>query len=81
MVKKDVEEKEDEYKFEIRQLKKSLHEKEAFESIISGRVEKVRKEKDEEIARLTQVVEDEKENRIRAIDDKNEEILKLKEKF
>lgn len=56
MVKKDVEEKEDEYKFEIRQLKKSLHEKEAFETIISGRVEKVRKEKDEEIARLTQVV-------------------------
>ena len=81
MVKKDVEEKEDEYKFEIRQLKKSLHEKEAFETIISGRVEKVRKEKDEEIARLTQVVEDEKENRMRAIDDKNEEILKLKEKF
>lgn len=41
----------------------------------------MRREKDEEIARLTQVVEDEKENRIRAIDEKNEEILKLKEKF
>jgi hypothetical protein len=29
-----------------------LHEKEAFEAIISGRVEKTRQEKDEEIAGL-----------------------------
>lgn len=58
-----------------------LHEKEAFEAIISGRVEKVRREKDEEIARLGRVVEDEKESRALAIDDKNEEIAKLKEKF
>ena len=49
-----------------------LHEKEAFEAIISGRVEKVRQEKDEEIARLGRVIVDEKESRENAIDDKNE---------
>jgi hypothetical protein len=42
-VKKDLEDRDEEYKFEIRQLKKTLHEKETFETIISGRVEKVRK--------------------------------------
>lgn len=52
----------------MRQLQKTLHEKEAFESIISGRVEKVRKEKDEEIARLSRVIEDEKESRAVAIE-------------
>lgn len=49
--------------------------------LIAGRVEKVRKEKDEEISRLTNLVEVEKENRAAAIEEKNDEILKLKEKF
>lgn len=71
LARKDLEEKEEELKFEIRQLQKALHEKEAFDNIISGRVEKVRKEKDEEIARLGRVIEDEKESRALAIDDKN----------
>ena len=65
----------------MRQLRKVLHEKEAFESIIAGRVEKVRGEKEEEIVRLGRVVEEEKAGRAEAIKEKNEEIAKLKEKF
>lgn len=78
---KDQEEKEEELRFQLRQLQKTLHEKEAFESIVANRVEKVRREKDEEIGRLSRLVEDEKESRALAIEDKNEEIAKLKEKF
>jgi hypothetical protein len=80
-IKKDFEEKEDEYKFEIRQLKKVILEKETVENIVNNRVEKIRREKDEEIKRLSCVIDDEKEARTRAIEEKNEEISRLKEKF
>ena len=62
-------------------MKKVLHEKEAVETIVTGRVEKIRKEKDEEIARLGAVIQDEKEQRARSIEEKNEEVSRLKEKF
>ena len=58
-----------------------LHEKEAVEQIVTSRVEKIRREKDEEIARLAAVVQEEKEQRARSIDEKNDEISRLKEKF
>lgn len=44
-------------------------------------MEKIRREKDEEIKRLSTVIDDEKETRTRAIEEKNEEISRLKEKF
>ena len=78
IAKKDFEDRDDQYRFEIRQLKKMLHEKEAVETIVTNRVEKIRKEKDEEIARLGSVVQDEKEQRAKSIDEKNDEISRLK---
>jgi hypothetical protein len=38
-------EKEEGYQFQIRQLKKTLSEKENIEGVVQGRVEKVRNEK------------------------------------
>ena len=58
-----------------------LHEKEAVEQIVTSRVEKIRREKDEEISRLGAVIQEEKEQRARSIDEKNDEISRLKEKF
>lgn len=55
-LKRENAEKEEGYQFQIRQLKKSLTEKENIEGIISSRVEKVRAEKDEEIKRLQEFV-------------------------
>lgn len=81
LAKKDFEDREDQYKFDLRQLKKILHEKEAVETIVTGRVEKIRREKDEEIARLGAVIQDEKLEKARSIEEKNEEISRLKEKF
>ena len=43
IAKKDFEDRDDQYRFEIRQLKKMLHEKEAVETIVTNRVEKIRK--------------------------------------
>ena len=48
---------------------------------MTGRVERIRREKDEEIARLGSVIQDEKEQRAKSIDEKNDEISRLKEKF
>ena len=62
-------------------MKKMLHEKEAVEQIVTSRVEKIRREKDEEISRLGAVIQEEKEQRARSIDEKNDEISRLKEKF
>lgn len=51
-IKRQFAEKEEGYQFQLRQLKKTLSEKENIEGIISSRVQKVRNEKDEEIKRL-----------------------------
>lgn len=46
LLKKEGEERVEDLQFQVRQLQKIVHEKETFENIIAGRVEKVRKEKD-----------------------------------
>lgn len=56
ITKRDYGEREEQYLFQIRQLKKALHEKETVEDVVNGRVEKVRKDKDEEIVRLGKVI-------------------------
>ena len=56
ITKMDYGEREEQYLFQIRQLKKALHEKETVEDVVNGRVEKVRKDKDEEIVRLGKVI-------------------------
>ena len=56
ITKRDFGEREEQYLFQIRQLKKALHEKETVEDVVNGRVEKVRKDKDEEIVRLGKVI-------------------------
>ena len=88
MVKKEIEfskrefsEKEEDYQFQIRQLKKTVHEKETVENVVGLRVEKVRKEKDEEIKRLSGIIEKLKTDHVEAIKEKNEEFDKLREKF
>lgn len=45
-MRKDYAEREESYQFQIRQLKKTITEKENIEGVISNRVEKVRQEKD-----------------------------------
>ena len=45
-LKKEFAEKEEGYQFQIRQLKKTISEKQNIEAVIASRVEKVRNEKD-----------------------------------
>ena len=59
--KREVADKEDQYQQQIRQLKKIVHEKETVENVVTGRVEKVRQEKDEEIGRLGKLLNRQKE--------------------
>ena len=59
--KREAAEKEDHYQQQIRQLKKIVHEKETVENVVTGRVEKVRQEKDEEIGRLGKLLNRQKE--------------------
>jgi hypothetical protein len=54
---KEFIEKEESYQFQIRQLKKTISEKENIEAVIGSRVEKVRSEKEEEIRRLQEFIE------------------------
>ena len=65
----------------MRQLKKTVAEKENIEGIISSRVEKVRNEKDEEIKRLQDFVEKQRVSNDEAYKEKSEELDKLKNKF
>lgn len=80
-VRKENIEKEQQLQFELKMTKRALHEKETVESVVAARVEKVRKEKDEEIVRLGQVASEEKELRKKEKMEHAEELGKLKEKF
>ena len=62
-------------------MKKALHEKETVEEVVNSRVDKVRKEKDEEINRLGKVIEKQKHDHLEMVQEKNEEFDKLREKF
>ena len=46
IMKRNFAEKEENYQFQIRQLKKIVHEKETVENVVSNKVAKVREEKD-----------------------------------
>lgn len=81
MNKREFAEREEEYQFKIRQMGKVIHEKETVENVVHNKVSKIRQEKDEEIARLGKVIEKQKKDHINAIQEKNEEFDKMREKF
>ena len=81
IMKRDFAQRDEQYQFQIRQLKKALHEKETVEEVVNSRVDKVRKEKDEEINRLGKVIEKQKHDHLEMVQEKNEEFDKLREKF
>ena len=58
-----------------------MDEKQNVETVVKNRVEKVRQEKDEEIARLRLNMDTVKSECRQAIEEKNAEIEQMKEKF
>ena len=81
ITRRDFGEREEQYQFQIRQLKKALHEKQTVEDVVNGRVDKVRKDKDEEIVRLGKVIDKQKHDHLMMVQEKNEEFDKLRDKF
>lgn len=67
VTKRQFAEKEEGYQFQIRQLRKTVHEKETVEGLVANKVAKVREEKDQEIARLGKIIEKQKADHINAI--------------
>lgn len=59
-LKKDFSEREESLQFQIRQLKKTIHEKENIEIVVSSRVDKIRTEKDSEIQRIQEYAQKQK---------------------
>ena len=49
--------------------------------MVNGRVDKVRKDKDEEIVRLGKVIDKQKHDHLMMVQEKNEEFDKLRDKF
>ncbi len=71
-MKRDFAEKEENYQFQIRQLRKTVHQKETVEGIVANKVAKVREEKDQQIGRLGKIIEKQKADYLNMINEKNE---------
>jgi predicted RNase H-like nuclease (RuvC/YqgF family) len=78
---KDAGERIERFENEIRRLQRVIEEKETVEKVVGMKVERIRKEKDEEIQRQKALIDRQKADAEALMNNKNDEVDQLQAKF